>query len=132
MVDKIAKMHRASTRLHEEIGREPTDEELAEDLGIKASRVSQMRMAATRPTSLDAPIAGEESNHFADIVEDENADSPYERLEGKAVIAMLRDLVKSLTPREANILRARYGLEGSPPRTLDEIGETFGVTRERV
>jgi RNA polymerase primary sigma factor len=132
MVEKISKMHRTSSRLHEELGREPTDEELAEEMGIKASRVGQMRMASTRPASLDAPIAGEESNHFADIVEDETAETPYEGLEGKTVTAMLRDLVKTLSPREADILRARYGLDGSSPRTLDEIGVLFGVTRERV
>jgi len=132
MVDKISRMHRAARRLQEELGREPTDEELGEDLGLKASRIAQMRMAATRPASLDAPIGGEESNNFADVVEDESAETPYERLEEKAVTGMLKDLVKTLSPREANILRARYGLDGGSQKTLEEIGEKFGVTRERV
>jgi len=133
MVDKISKMHRAAARLHEVFGREPTDEELGEDLGVTASRISQMRMAATRPASLDAPLGGDgDSDRFSDVVEDENADSPFEHLEGKAVTAMLRELVTTLRPREAHIVRARFGLDGGHRRTLDEIGQAFGITRERA
>jgi RNA polymerase primary sigma factor len=132
MVDKISKMRRAATRLLEEYGREPTDEELAEDLGISSTRVGQMRMAAARPASLDALIGDEDSNRFSDVVEDENADTPYERLEGKAVKAMLQDMVKTLGSREANILCARFGLDGKRPMTLEEVSEGLGVTRERV
>jgi len=132
MVDKISKMRRAATRLLEEFGREPTDEELADDLGISSARVAQMRMAAARPASLDALIGDEDSNRFSDIVEDENADSPYERLEGKAVRAMLQDMVKTLGSREADILRARFGLDGKRQMTLEEVSEGMGVTRERV
>ena len=133
LVDKISKMHRAATRLQEVFGREPTDEELGEELGITAARISQMRMAATRPASLDAPLGNDsDSDKFSDVVEDENADSPLERLEGKDVSAMLRDLVKTLRPREAHILRDRFGLDGGPRRTLDEIGLAFGITRERA
>jgi RNA polymerase primary sigma factor len=132
LVDKISKMRRTSMRLQEELGREPTDEELGEELGISASRVAQMRMAAIRPASLDAPIGDEDSNNFAEVVEDESADTPYEQLEEKTVTRMLQEMVKTLDPREATILRARFGLDGGPQKTLEEVGVKFGVTRERV
>jgi RNA polymerase primary sigma factor len=132
LVDKISKMRRISMRLQEELGREPTDEELALELGIPTSRVTQMRLAAIRPASLDAPIGDEDSNNFAEVVQDEAADTPYEQLEEKTVTNMLQDLVKTLDPREATILRARFGLDGGPEKTLEEVGKKFGVTRERV
>ena len=132
LVDKISKMRRTGMRLQEELGREPTDEELGEELGITASRVAQMRMAAIRPASLDAPIGDEDSNNFAEVVQDESADTPYEQLEEKTVTRMLQEMVKTLDPREATILRARFGLDGGPQKTLEEVGQKFGVTRERV
>ncbi len=132
LVDKISKMRRTAMRLQEELGREPTDEELGEELGITASRVSQMRMAAIRPASLDAPIGDEDSNNFAEVVQDESADTPYEQLEEKTVTRMLQEMVKTLDPREATILKARFGLDGGPQKTLEEVGQKFGVTRERV
>ena len=132
LVDKISKMRRTAMRLQEEFGREPTDEELGEELGITAARVSQMRMAAIRPASLDAPIGDEDSNNFAEVVQDESADTPYEQLEEKTVTRMLQEMVKTLDQRESTILRARFGLDGGPEKTLEEVGEKFGVTRERV
>jgi len=132
LVDKISKMRRTAMRLQEELGREPTDEELGEELGITAARVAQMRMAAVRPASLDAPIGDEDSNNFAEVVQDEAADTPYEQLEEKTVTRMLQEMVKTLDPREATILRARFGLDGGSQKTLEEVGEKFGVTRERV
>jgi RNA polymerase primary sigma factor len=132
LVDKISKMRRTAMRLQEELGREPTDDELGEELGITASRVTQMRMAAIRPASLDAPIGDEDSNNFAEVVQDESADTPYEQLEEKTVTRMLQEMVKTLDPREATILRARFGLDGGSQKTLEEVGQKFGVTRERV
>jgi RNA polymerase primary sigma factor len=132
LVDKISKMRRTAMRLQEEFGREPTDEELGEELGITAARVAQMRMAAIRPASLDAPIGDEDSNNFAEVVQDESADTPYEQLEEKTVTRMLQEMVKTLDPREATILRARFGLDGGAQKTLEEVGQKFGVTRERV
>jgi len=132
LVDKISKMRRTAMRLQEELGREPTDDELGEELGITAARVAQMRMAAIRPASLDAPIGDEDSNNFAEVVQDESADTPYEQLEEKTVTRMLQEMVKTLDPREATILRARFGLDGGPQKTLEEVGQKFGVTRERV
>jgi RNA polymerase primary sigma factor len=132
LVDKISRMRRTAMRLQEELGREPTDEELGGELGITASRVAQMRMAAIRPASLDAPIGDEDSNNFAEVVQDESADTPYEQLEEKTVTRMLQEMVKTLDPREATILRYRFGLDGGAEKTLEEVGEKFGVTRERV
>jgi RNA polymerase primary sigma factor len=132
LVAKISEMRRIAMRLQEELDREPTDEELASELDTTPVRVRQMRMAAIRPASLDAPISSEESNTFSEIVEDENAATPYKDLEDKTVIGMLRDMVKHLDPREATILRYRFGLDGCTERTLEEVGEKFGVTRERI
>lgn len=132
LVDKISKMRRTAMRLQEELGREPTDEELGQELGITSARVAQMRMAAIRPASLDAPIGDEDSNNFAEVVQDESADTPYEQLEEKTVTRMLQEMVKTLDPREATILRARFGLDGGAQKTLEEVGQKFGVTRERV
>ena len=132
LVDKIAKMRRTALKLQEEYGREPTDEELAEELQTTSARVAQMRMAAVRPTSLDAPIGDDDSNTYSEIVQDENAIDPYENLEDKTVNGMLEDMVTKLDPREATILRFRFGLDGGNEKTLEEVGEKFGVTRERV
>ena len=132
LVDKISKMRRVAMKLQEEFGREPTDEELAEELGMTPSRVAQMRTAAIRPASLDAPIGDDESNSYSEIIADENADTPYEQLEEQTVTRMLQEMVKTLDPREGTILRYRFGLDGGTEKTLEEVGEKFGVTRERV
>jgi RNA polymerase primary sigma factor len=132
LLDKISKMRKASLRLQEELGREPTDEELGAELGIAPSRVFHMRMAALRPAPLNGPIGDEESTHIADVVQDDNADTPYEQLEEKTATRILGDLVKTLSPREIAILRARFGLDGGSPEKLEEVGQKLGVTRERV
>jgi RNA polymerase primary sigma factor len=132
LVDKISKMRRMGMKLQEELGREPTDEELAAELNTTAARVSQMRTAAIRPASLDAPVGDDDSNSYSEIVEDERAVNPYDELEDKTVVSMLQDMVKHLDEREATILRFRFGLDGGNERTLEEVGVKFGVTRERV
>lgn len=132
LVDKIAKMRRAEMKLHEEFGREPTTEELAIELDTTPHRIAQMQAASIRPASLDAPIGDEDSNTYGEIVEDEAADTPYEQLEDKTVTDMLHDLVETLDEREITILRYRFGLDGGQERTLEEVGEKFGVTRERI
>ena len=132
LVDKISKMRRVSMKLQEVFGREPTDEELAEEMGMTAARVAQMRTAAIRPASLDAPIGDDDSNSYSEIIADENALTPYRQLEDATVTRMLQEMVTTLDPREATILRYRFGLDSGPERTLEEVGEKFGVTRERV
>jgi RNA polymerase primary sigma factor len=130
--DKLLHMRRASMRLQEVLGREPTDEELAGELGITALRVAQLRTASARPASLDAPIGDDETNRFSEIVQDDKADTPYEQLEDKTNTDMIREMVGLLPDREATILRYRFGLEGDNEKTLEEVGEKFGVTRERI
>jgi RNA polymerase primary sigma factor len=132
MVDKIAKMRRAVTKLTEELGREPSDEEVGEEMGMKTRRVRLMRLSAMRPTSLDQPIGEDESNVMGDIVQDEHAVNAYEDLEKKTMTAMITDLVKHLDNREASILRYRFGLDGGKEKTLEQVGKKFGVTRERI
>jgi RNA polymerase primary sigma factor len=132
LVDKISKMRRVAMKLQEELGHEPNDEELAAELGTTAGRVSQMRAASARPTSLDAPISDDDSNNFSEVVEDERALDPYHELEDKTVVNMLQDMVKHLNEREATILTYRFGLDGGPERTLEDVGMKFNVTRERV
>ncbi len=132
LVDKISKMRRTATKLQEMLGHEPTDEDLADEMGMTASRVRLMRQASIRPASLDAPIGDDDSNNFSDVVQDENATSPYDNLEDKTVTGMLQDMVKHLDDREATILRFRFGLDGGTEKTLEEVGVKFGVTRERV
>ena len=132
MVDKIYNMKKTAVKLQEVLGREPTDAELAAELGITVRQVLDMRSFAIRPASLDAPLGDDDSGQLSDIVRDENAVSPYEQLEEKTVTDMLGSLVDRLQPREASILRFRFGLDGGPERTLEEVGEKFGVTRERI
>lgn len=132
LVDKIAKMRRAAIKLQEILGREPTDEELAEELKIPVSRVTQMRTVSIRPTSLDAPIGDDDSNNFSEIIADESATTPYQQLEDQTFTSMLSELIKELDEREATILKYRFGLDGGGEKTLEEVGAKFGVTRERV
>jgi RNA polymerase primary sigma factor len=132
VVDKLFHLRRAAAKLEETFGREPTDEELAGELDYPVARVRQLRRAAIRPTSLEAPIGDDETNRVADVVKDENADTPYEQLEEKANSALVHEMVETLDSREQAILRQRFGLDGDDRKTLEEIGEQFGVTRERI
>jgi len=132
VVDKLFHLRRAAGKLEEILGREPTDEELAAELNYPAARVKQLRRVAVRPTSLDAPIGDDETNRVADIVKDESADTPYEQLEEKTNSALVHEMVETLDAREKAILRQRFGLDGDERKTLEEIGEQFGVTRERI
>jgi RNA polymerase primary sigma factor len=130
--DKLLHMRRAAMKLQELLGREPTDEELAEEVGMTAFRVSELRTASIRPASLDAPIGEDESNRFGEIVQDERVSTPYAQLVEKTNTDMVKELVETLPDREATILRYRFGLDGDEEKTLEEVGEKFGVTRERI
>ena len=131
LVDKISKLKRTALKLQEALGREPTDEELGEEMEMNALKVARLRRAAIRPASLDSPI-GDDNSTFAEIVSDEKAENPYKQLEDKTINDMLYDLIKTLPHREATILEYRFGLDGGSERTLEEVGEHFNVTRERV
>ena len=133
LVDRVAKMRRMAANLHEEFGRDPTDKELAEAMGMSRARVTELWQASARPTSLDAPIGtDEDSTTLSEIVADDQMPTAYQSLEEKTVHSMLRRFVENLDPRESTILRYRFGLDGGPERTLEEVGVHFRVTRERI
>jgi RNA polymerase primary sigma factor len=133
LVDKISKMRRTAMALTEELGREPTDEELAMELQIPTNKVAHLKSVSVRPTSLDAPIGEDgDSSTFGEIVGDENAISPLDSLKERNRNADLHAMVSSLDPREAEIIKLRFGLDGSSELTLEEVGKKFKVTRERV
>ena len=129
VVDKLHKMHRASLTLAETLGREPSDAELAKHLGIPAAKAAQLRTLGVSPLSLDAPIGDEDDSRFSDVIRDEGALTPYELLRVKTMRQEIRQHIKYLTPREAEIVTMRFGLDGQEPRTLDEVGKKFKVTR---
>jgi len=132
MVDKIAKMRRISMIMTEAFGREPTDEELAEELGIPRKKLALLKRASQRPTSLDAPVNEGEKADFGDIIGDERAVNPLDALADKNLHHQLDDLLDVLDEREHRIIDARFGLNGKRPMTLEEVGREFGVTRERI
>ena len=133
LVDKIAKMRRTAMALSEELGREPTDEELAIELQIPTSKVAHLKSVSVRPTSLDAPIGEDgDSATFGDIVGDDNMANPLDALKERSQNADLRAMLDSLEPREAEIIRLRFGFDGYDEMTLEEVGRKFKVTRERI
>jgi RNA polymerase primary sigma factor len=132
LVDKIAKLRRVSNRMTEELGREPTDEELAEEVGMASSKVSALKSAAIRPTSLDQPLGDEDSTALGDIIGDEEAQDPYEMLRDKDLRDEVGGLLDVLDERERKIINSRFGLDGQRTKTLEEVGVKFGVTRERI
>jgi RNA polymerase primary sigma factor len=132
LVDKISKMNRVASQMSEELGREPTDDELAEEVGLSPRSVSQLKTASIRPTSLDAPINGDDSTEFGDLVGDEDARTPFEFLRDRDLRDELPELLAVLDPRERLIIFQRFGLDGARPRTLEEVGNKLGVTRERI
>ncbi len=132
MVDKISKMRRVAMAMSEELGREPTDDELSEEIGIDRAKLSQLKVASMRPASLDAPISEDDSTEFGEIVGDENAQTPFDLLSHKNMHGQLDGLLTVLDERERKIIDARFGLAGQKARTLEEVGQEFGVTRERI
>ena len=132
VVDKLFHIRRAEARLQEAFGREATDDEIASELDTTPDKIRELRTASQRPASLEAPLGYDSDNRVADVVADENADDPYDELEGKANTAMLREVMKDLDPREVTILRYRFGLDGDDEKTLEEVGRKFGLTRERI
>jgi RNA polymerase primary sigma factor len=132
LVDKIAKIKRVSLSMSEELGREPTDQELADEVGLSAAKLSQLRTVSIRPASLDAPMNDEDGTEFGEIVGDVDAVDPAENLSDKNLQEEISDLLRVLDDRERKIIMSRFGLDGGNSRTLEEVGEKFGVTRERI
>ncbi len=132
LVDKISKMKRIGMQMSERLGREPTDQELADRLDMPRARIAQLRQISVRPASLDAPIGDDDATEFSEIVGDENAASPFEMLRDKTLRSEINEVLTELDPREAEILTLRFGLDGNRPKTLEVVGRRFKVTRERV
>src|SRR6266436_9980605 len=132
LVEKIYKLNRASLTMSEELGREPTVEELAEEIGISSAKLSQLKTVSIRPASLDAPISDDDSTAFGEIVGDKDAQTPFESFRDKNMRDELSGLLEVLDDRERKIILMRFGLDDGKPKILEEIGKKFGVTRERI
>jgi RNA polymerase primary sigma factor len=132
LVDKIGKIRRVAGQMTEELGREPSNEELAEELGLAVAKVAHLKNVAVRPASLDAKINADDDTAFGDLVSDERAEDPFAALRDKDLREEVGDLLDVLDPRERKIIAFRFGLGGGKERTLEEVGRKFGVTRERI
>ena len=132
VVEKLNKIGRAERKLVTELGREPTADEIAEVTGIDPEEVDSIKRSAQAPVSLEKPVGDEEESEFGQFIADERAESPYERAAEILTKEALREALENLSYRERRVLELRYGLGGEHPRTLDEVGRTFNVTRERI
>ncbi len=132
MVETINKQIRVSRMLLQEYGREPTPEEIAEKMGISEERVMEIQKIAQDPVSLETPIGEEDDSHLGDFIEDDNATAPSDVAAFTMLKEQLIGVLDTLTPREEKVLRLRYGIDDGRPRTLEEVGKEFNVTRERI
>jgi RNA polymerase primary sigma factor len=132
VVAKLNKIGRAERKLVTELGREPTVDEIAEATGLGPEDVNSIQTSAQTPLSLEMPVGDEEQSEFGQFIADERAESPYERAAEILTNEALREALENLSYRERRVLELRYGLGGEHPRTLDEVGRTFNVTRERI
>lgn len=132
MVETINKLNRTTRQLLQKLGRDPTTAEIAEAMGVTEDKVSEVQRIAQDPISLEASIGEEQDSKIQDIVEDENALSPMEVTEQTLLKEQLLAVIETLTPREQKVIRLRYGLDDGHPRTLEEVGREFNVTRERI
>ena len=132
MVETINKVKKVSSQLLHENGHEPTAEEIAERLEMPVDKVREIMRVAQEPVSLETPIGEEEDSHLGDFLPDEDAPVPAEAASQTLLKEQLAEVLKTLTPREEKVLRLRFGLEDGRPRTLEEVGKEFNVTRERI
>jgi len=132
MVETINKLIRVQRQLVQQLGREPTAEEIAREMGIEEDRVREIMKIAQEPVSLETPIGEEEDSHLGDFIEDQEAPAPAEEASYTLLKEQLEDVLSTLTEREQEVLRLRFGLDDGRPRTLEEVGQLFGVTRERI
>ncbi|MBQ4053117.1 MAG: RNA polymerase sigma factor RpoD [Clostridia bacterium] len=132
MVETINKLTRVQRVLLQELGREPTPEEIAEKMGVTEERVREIQKIAQDPVSLETPIGEEEDSHLGDFIEDEKTTTPSDSVAFSMLKEQLLGVLDTLTPREEKVLRLRYGIDDGKPRTLEEVGKEFNVTRERI
>ena len=132
MVETINKLIRVSRQLLQELGREPSPEEIAKEMGMSLEKVREVMKIAQEPVSLETPIGEEEDSHLGDFIPDDDAPAPSEAASFMLLKEQLMDVLNTLTPREEKVLRLRFGLEDGRARTLEEVGGVFDVTRERI
>ena len=132
MVETINKLIRVSRQLLQELGREPAPEEIAKEMEITVERVREIMKIAQEPVSLETPIGEEEDSHLGDFIEDQEAPAPAEAASFMLLKEQLEEVLETLTDREKKVLRLRFGLDDGRARTLEEVGQHFGVTRERI
>ena len=132
LVDKVAKIRQVSLQMSDEVGREPTDEELGDEIGIASEKVTRLKSLGIRPASLDASIDDDESTEFGEMIGDEEAQTPFEFLRDQNLRGEVEGLIAVLDAREKEIIAQRFGLDGGKPKTLEDVGKNFGVTRERI
>ena len=132
MVETINRLTRASRLLLQQLGREPTPDEIAKELNMPVDRVREIQKIAQDPVSLETPIGEEEDSHLGDFIEDDRATTPSDSVAFTMLKEQLLGVLDTLTPREEKVLRLRYGIDDGKPRTLEEVGKEFNVTRERI
>ena len=132
MVETIHKVSRTTRQLLQELGREPTTDEVAESLGMTADKVREIMKIAQDPVSLETPIGEEEDSHLGDFVEDNDSPAPSDSASYSLLREQLCNILHTLTPREEQVIKLRFGLEDGRPRTLEEVGKQFEITRERI
>ncbi|RIJ67596.1 RNA polymerase sigma factor RpoD [Rummeliibacillus sp. TYF005] len=132
MVETINKLIRVQRQLLQDLGREPTPEEIGEEMDLTPEKVREILKIAQEPVSLETPIGEEDDSHLGDFIEDSEAQSPSEHAAYELLKEQLEDVLDTLTDREENVLRLRFGLDDGRTRTLEEVGKVFGVTRERI
>lgn len=132
MVETINKLIRVSRQLLQELGREPTPEEIAAEMELSVEKVREIMKIAQEPVSLETPIGEEDDSHLGDFIEDQEALAPADAAAYELLKEQLEDVLDTLTEREENVLRLRFGLDDGRTRTLEEVGKVFGVTRERI
>ena len=132
MVETINKLIRTSRHLLQQLGREPTIEEIAAEMEMPVERVKEIKKVAQEPVSIETPIGEEEDSHLGDFIPDDDAPSPSELAAYTLLREQLDEIIETLTPREAKVLRLRFGLDDGKARTLEEVGKEFQVTRERI
>ncbi|WP_339250601.1 RNA polymerase sigma factor RpoD [Sporosarcina sp. FSL W8-0480] len=132
MVETINKLIRVQRQLLQDLGREPSPEEIGEEMDLTAEKVREILKIAQEPVSLETPIGEEDDSHLGDFIEDSEAQSPSDHAAYELLKEQLEDVLDTLTDREENVLRLRFGLDDGRTRTLEEVGKVFGVTRERI
>jgi RNA polymerase primary sigma factor len=132
LVDKIAKVRHVSLQMSDGLGREPTDDELGEEIGIASEKVARLKSVGISPASLDAPLGDDASTEFGEMIGDEEAQTPFELVRDKNLRGEVDGLIAVLDSREKKIISQRFGLDGGKPKTLEDISKNFGVTRERI